>query len=89
METVLQLFKIDLSINHDMRDELFRSLLISCQKELETKGIEIDLSKVEDQMLLSDYAAWIYRKRNEDVGLSKNLDWRIKNRIIKGRANVK
>lgn len=87
MEQILTLFKIDLGITHTLRDEFFTALLKACKTEIEAKGITLDLTNsVEDQMLLSDYAAWKYRKRQEDIGLSRNLDFRIKNRIVKERA---
>ena len=86
MKEVLELLKIDLGITHNKRDAYFNALLSSVKKELENKGLVIDIVEVDDQMLLSDYAAWQYRKRQEDVPLARNLDWRIKNRIVKERA---
>jgi len=87
MDTVLILLKIDLGITHNLRDEYFLTLLISCEQELAGKGIRLNLTDSQDQILLSDYAAWQYRKRTEDTPLSNNLKWRIRNRIVKGRAN--
>lgn len=87
METVLNLLKIDLGITHTLRDTFFTALLNACQAEIEAKGITIDLvNSVEDQMLLSDYAAWKYRKRQEDVGMPQNLLFRIRNRVVKVRS---
>lgn len=88
MDTVLEMFKMDIGVAHDKRDTYFNKFLESQRKELECKGLKLDDSKTEDVMLLSDYAAWNYRKRNEDVGLSKNLTLRIRNRIIKERAKL-
>jgi len=86
METVLKLFKIDLGITHELRDELFKTHIEACRKELIERGIYLDLSKTEDVKLLSDYSAWTYRTRTEDIPLSKNLQWRINNRKISARA---
>ena len=86
MDIVLSLFKIDIGISHTLRDEYFISFLQSTKSEIEEKGIVLDLTCVEDQMLLSDYAAWKYRKRQEDVGMSQNLRFRIRNRIVKARS---
>lgn len=88
MDTVLELFKIDLGITHDKRDDYFRALLSAAQKELESKGITLHLETVEDQVLLSDYGAWVYRKRQENVPLAKNLQWRIRNRAVAARTGV-
>lgn len=82
-ETLLQLLKLDLGITHNLRDAYFSRLLISSQNELGIMGVETNVSLEEDQMLIVDYAVWTYRKRQEDVPLSKNLRLRINNRIIK------
>ncbi len=86
MEIILNLLKIDLGITHNLRDAYFTSTILAAQKEIEDRGITLDLSNVEDQMLLSDYAAWKYRKRQEDVGLPQNLIYRLRNRVVKARS---
>nr|DAY63880.1 MAG TPA: Head Tail Connector Protein [Caudoviricetes sp.] len=86
METVLQLLKMDLGISHTGRDTFFKALLESSQKEIEKKGFKLNLEDVEDQVLLSDYASWRYRKRTEDVPMARNLNLRIKDRIVQARG---
>ena len=86
MDEVLKLFKLDLGITHDRRDAYFNSLLQASLLELKRKGIVLDLSQADDQMLLSDYAAWLYRKRQENVPMANNLNWRIMNRKVRKRA---
>ena len=87
METVLQLLKMDLGISHTLRDTYFNALLSSSKSEIEKKGVVLDLDNIEDQMLLSDYATWTYRKRTDDVPLARNLELRIRNKIIKARGD--
>lgn len=86
METVLQLLKYDLGISSEARDIYLKALIEANQKEIEKKGIDLTLTDVEDQMLLADYSAWKYRKRNEDVQLANNLRQRIQDRIVKARG---
>ena len=86
METVLNLLKIDLGISHNLRDAFFNAQIEACKATIEGKGITLDLTKVEDQVLLSDYATWRYRNRTQDIGLANNLQYRIRNRITKERA---
>ena len=86
MATAKELLKLDLGITHSLRDTLFDQLLISSKKELARKGVTIDETQVDDIMLLSDYAAWTYRKRQEDVPLPQNIQWRIRNRLVKARG---
>ena len=86
MDEVLKLLKLDLGISHDKRDSYFIALLESAQMELSRKGIVLNLTQADDMMLLSDYAAWLYRKRQEDVPMSNHLNWRLMNRKVRVRA---
>jgi len=86
LDEVLKLLKLDLGITHDKRDAYFNALLNSAVLELERKGIVLSLAEADDQMLLSDYAAWLYRKRQDDVPLAKNLKLRLMNRKVRARA---
>jgi hypothetical protein len=86
MENLLNLFKIDLGVTHNLRDSFFLELLKSSHSELERKGITLDLTRSDDSMLVVDYTLWTYRKRMEDVELAKNLKVRIRNRIIEERV---
>lgn len=72
-------------MTHNLRDAYFISLLQGCQKEIQRRGIKLDLNSADDQMLLTDYSAWSYRKRQEDAPLANNLQQRLRNRIIAER----
>lgn len=85
METLLNLLKIDLGITHNLRDAFFTKLIEGTLKEIQRRGITPDLNSADDQMLIVDYAAWAYRKRQEDVPLANNIQHRLRNRIIKER----
>lgn len=85
METLLSLFKIDLGITHNLRDAFFINLINGSIKEIERRGITLDQKSADDQMLIIDYAAWTYRKRQEDIPLADNIQHRLRNRIIKER----
>ncbi|PEQ33413.1 hypothetical protein CN467_22130 [Bacillus cereus] len=82
-DTLLNLLKLDLGITHNLRDAYFNNLLVSSQNEIERTGIVLDFESVDDQMLTVDYAAWSYRNRQLDNPLSRNLKFRINNRVIK------
>ena len=86
METVLALFKMAMGITHALRDAYFTQMLEARQAELAERGVVLDLDKTVDQILLVDYTEWCYRKRTEDAPLAQNLQWRIRNRQVKGRA---
>ena len=88
MDAVLSLLKMDLGITHTMRDTYFITLIQSVVKEINQKGITLNLDSADDQILLSDYAAWVYRKRQENLPLAQNIQQRIRNRILKERAAI-
>jgi len=85
MNTLLNLFKLDLGITHSVRDAFFLQLLQGSIQEIERRGITLDQKSADDQMLIVDYAAWTYRKRQEDAPLASNIQHRIRNRIIQER----
>lgn len=86
MTTALELFKLDLGVQHSKRDKYFLSILKAAESEIKGKGISLDLEKSEDLLLLVDFALWRYRKRTEDVPLSQSIRHRIRDRIVKERA---
>jgi hypothetical protein len=95
MEQVLAMFKADLGITSTARDVYFTNFILSQKAELEKKGFNLLIeiagetpANIEDVMLLSDYAAWLYRKRTENIPLSQNLQYRIRNRIVKARSEL-
>ncbi|MGA3598582.1 hypothetical protein [Lysinibacillus agricola] len=82
LATCLSLFKLDMGITHNLRDTLFANLIESSTIELEKMGVNLSSGTVEDTQLIVDYSAWMYRKRQEDIGLPRNLQFRIHNRVI-------
>ncbi|PEA86644.1 hypothetical protein [Bacillus thuringiensis] len=86
-KNLLRLLKLDLGITHDLRDTYFSQVLVSAQNEIERTGIVLGFENMDDQMLTVDYAAWTYRKRQEDIPLARNLQMRIHNRVIQKAGN--
>jgi hypothetical protein len=85
MDTIINLLKLDLGIQHNLRDAFFIQLVKGTIGEIEKRGIKLDLNNASDQMLVSDYSAWVYRKRQEDLPLANNIKTRLRNRIIEER----
>ena len=85
MDTIINLLKLDLGILHNLRDAFFIQLVKGTIGEIEKRGIKLDLNNASDQMLISDYSAWVYRKRQEDLPLANNIQTRLRNRIIEER----
>jgi hypothetical protein len=85
MDTIINLLKLDLGIQHNLRDAFFIQLVKGTIGEIEKRGIKLNLNDASDQMLISDYSAWVYRKRQEDLPLANNIKSRLRNRIIEER----
>ena len=85
MDTLINLLKLDLGIQHNLRDAFFIQLIKGTIGEIEKRGIQLDLNDASDQMLVVDYSAWVYRKRQEDLPLANNIQIRLRNRIIEER----
>lgn len=87
----LQLLKLDLGITHNLRDTYFSNILETASVELTKMGVDLSSKTVEDMQLIVDYAVWQYRKRQEDVGLPRNIKFRIHNRVLQkaGDSNAK
>lgn len=80
--TCLSLFKLDLGITHILRDPVFTHLIQSSILELSKMGVDLTQSTAEDVQLVVDYSSWMYRKRDQDVGLPRRLQFKIHNRVI-------
>ena len=83
---ILTLLKIDLGITHTARDDYFTKLIEGSIGEIERRGIELYATNTDDQMLVADYSAWIYRKRQENIPLPHNINLRLRNRIVRKRS---
>ncbi|MDH5161508.1 hypothetical protein [Heyndrickxia oleronia] len=81
--TLLNLLKLDLGITHNLRDTYFNNILDSSYNEIITMGASLNLTNTDDQMLIVDFAAWNYRNRQENIPLSRSIQFRIHNRLIK------
>lgn len=86
LKTILLLFKQDLGVVNDRKDTYFTALIKAAITEITERGIPLDLKQTEDAMLLSDYAVWKYRNRQNNEALSQNLKWRLMARKTKERA---
>ena len=85
-QQILLLFKLELGINGTQKDDYYTMLLESAEKDLKSRAIHLDLSQIDDMMLLIDYTAWCYRNRNENNEIPKNLELRLLNRKMQRRV---
>lgn len=79
--TILTILKTDLQISVDAYDGLLNNYILLAKKNIETEGITLTES-AEDGMLVETYAAWLARKRKENVPMSRMLRYMLNNRLL-------
>ncbi|MBR0127402.1 MAG: hypothetical protein IJL99_03990 [Firmicutes bacterium] len=79
--TILTILKTDLQISVDAYDDLLNNFILLAKKNIETEGITLTES-AEDGMLVETYAAWLARKRKENVPMSRMLRYMLNNRLL-------
>lgn len=85
----LFLLKNDLNIQTDKRDTYFSELLKAAEFSIAQEGIILSQESDYDDWLVASYAAFLYRKRTENVSMPRMLRYNLNNRLFsqKGRVN--
>lgn len=90
MDTLLKLLKSDLRILYGTENTYLKALLESAVADISAYGITLDTeNNIGDTFLVVNYAAWKYKKRDEDVGLPRHLHHRIHTRLFNEKGKVK
>lgn len=92
---ILTVLKTDLKISTTAYDDFLTSMVEAATAAITREGITLNDS-IEDGMLVEQYAAYLYRKRNEgDTGYSnreggsifpRHLRWQLNNRLLSEKA---
>lgn len=80
-ELILRMLRADLNIQTDKRDEYLKTLVRGARELIFREGICLQ-DTYEDAMLTEMYAAYLYRKRKENVAMPQMLRWALNNRIL-------
>lgn len=83
---VLGLLKQDLGISNKLRDAYLSSLIEGTYTELGKRAVHLDLTNVDDTLFLSDYCAWVYRKRISGEPMPEHLKLRMRNYQVRNRG---
>ena len=81
---ILVPLKIDLHISSDALDSYLLDLIRAAQDYIKTEGITLNPASTGDMMLVSMYAAYLYRERRNTGDSSKMprmLRWALNNRL--------
>lgn len=87
-EAILNILRIYLQISVHNMDALLEKMIIAAEQAIMNEGITLIPGDEADEMLVVQYAAWLYDKRKEDVPMSRMLRWQLNNRLLKEKAGV-
>lgn len=93
-EDVLSMLKMDLQISASQYDEYLMNMIRLAEKEIKKEGIVIEESEtsgfsIEDGMLIQMYAAYLYRKRKEQVvAMPRPLRYMLNNTLFSQKGKV-
>lgn len=80
---ILTLLKLDLTISTAAYDQLLNGLIDRAIKAIEREGITLRNDLVADQMIVVQYAAYLWRKRKgEDTGMPRSLRYELNNLYV-------
>ena len=87
-QDILKILKIDLQISVSALDEYLLFLITSAKKFILKEGIALTNSQ-DDALLVEMYAAYLYRKRNEQQNeMPRMLRWALNNRLFSEKGAV-
>ena len=82
MNELLAALKIDLGImNTTVYDERLTQYIEAAQDFISREGVAL-LDTPEDNQLVINYTAWMWRKRDTHEGMPRMLRWQLNNRIF-------
>lgn len=84
---ILVLLKADLNISVSARDTMLTNLISVAKNRIATEGITFDADNIDDCSIVEQYAAYLYRARNEKAEMPRFLRWALNNRLMEEKAN--
>ena len=86
-DQALELLKLDLGISTTAYDNSLKGHIERALAAIEREGITLGDGDIDEQMLVVQYAAYMWRSRKgEDTGMPRSLRWDLNNRFIKENA---
>jgi hypothetical protein len=73
--------KVDLGITSDAYNDRLIVYLETAQARLAEEGITLT-SDTDDSLLVQQYAAWLWSKRDSGAAMPRMLRWQINNRLF-------
>lgn len=86
--TILTILKMDLHVSVNNYDQLLNGDIATAKSQIGLEGITLDANSDADGMLVAMYAAWIHRKRKENIPMSTMLRRMLNNRLLHEKMQV-
>ena len=81
-DNLLSSLKIDLGITTTAYDSRLIEYLKRAEGEITREGATLSSSAIDDQNLVINDAAWLWRKRDTGEGIPRMIRWQINNRLF-------
>ena len=83
----LNILKMDLQRFNAANDDYLRELIKLSEKAIEREGISLKEDDIESDMLVIQYAAYLFRKRaGTDTSMPRYLRWQMNNILMSQKA---
>lgn len=87
-EDILTILKTDLEISGTSRDNMLNNMIELAKAAITREGITLN-ENVDDGMLIENYAAFLYRKRREELyAMPRSLRYMLNNRLFSEKGKV-
>ena len=79
--------KMDLGITTTAYDERLAQYLAGAAEEIRREGYTLRADSVDDDNLQINYAAWMWRRRDDGTGMPRMIRWALNNRLFDMKGN--
>lgn len=79
---LLSALKIDLGITTNAYDDRFIFYIRSAYERIEEEGINLVATSMNDQQLVIQYSAWMWRRRDSGEGMPRMIRYALNNRLF-------
>lgn len=80
-EDLLAMLKVDLGITANAYNDRLTEYLQAASSDMSREGVQLE-DTVEDNQLIVQYAAWLWRSRESGDAMPRMLRYRLNNRIF-------
>lgn len=84
---ILEMLKLDIGMVTTAYDARLLAIIDAAKGAIQTEGIVLDPSRVDDMQLVIMYSAWLWRRRDSMDAMPRMLRWALNNRLFSQKAS--